>query len=79
MIVLLQLEVGHLRAPQASAEDHEKQRAVHRMGDLGKEPLDLLAGEGFGQGAPAPDKVTGLDGIPAHQLLLHAKGKKVLH
>ena len=48
------------------------------MGDLGKEPLDLLTGEGFGQGVPAPDKVTGLHGIPAHQLLLHAKGKKVL-
>jgi hypothetical protein len=40
--------------------------------------LDLLTGEGFGQGAPAPDKVTRLDGIPAHQLLFHAKGKKVL-
>src|SRR5262245_54162794 len=26
---LLQLEVGHLRDPQATAEDHEKQRAVH--------------------------------------------------
>jgi len=39
--------------------------------------LDLLAGEGFGQGAPTPDKVTGLHGIPSYQLLLHAKGKKV--
>src|SRR5262252_7339514 len=77
-IDLLQLEVGHLRDPQSTAEDHEKQRAVHRMGDLGKEPLDLLAGEGFGQGASTPDKVTGLDRIPAYPLLLQAKGKKVL-
>jgi hypothetical protein len=77
-IDLLQLELCHLGDPEATAEDHEKQRTIHRMGDLAKEPLDLLTGEGFGQGAPAPDKVTGLDGIPSHQLLLHAKGKKVL-
>ena len=57
-IDLLQLEVGHLGDPEATAEDHQKQRAVHRMGDLGKEPLDLLTGEGFGQGMPTPDKVT---------------------
>jgi hypothetical protein len=48
------------------------------MGNLGKEPLDLLTGEGFGQGTPTPDKVTGLDGIPAYPLLLQAKGEKVL-
>ena len=48
-IDLLQLEVGHLGDPETTAEDHEKQRAVHRMGDLGKEPLDLLTGEGLGQ------------------------------
>src|SRR5499427_1793456 len=77
-IDLLQFEVGHLGDPKSTAEDHEKQRAVHWMSDLGKEPLDLLAGEGFGQGAPTPDKVTGLHGIPSYQLLLYAKGKKVL-
>jgi hypothetical protein len=77
-IDLLQLEVGHLRDPQSTAEDHEKQRAVHRMGDLGKQPLHLLAGEGFGQGAPAPDKVTGLHRITSYELLVETKVKKML-
>ena len=53
---LLQLGVGHLGDPEATAENHEKQRAIHRMGDLGKEPLHLLAGEGFGQGCPRRTK-----------------------
>src|SRR5882762_6007609 len=48
------------------------------MGDLSKEPLHLLPGEGFGQGAPAPDKMTGLHGIASHELLLEAKVKKML-
>src|SRR2546426_3012405 len=48
------------------------------MSDLGKEPLDLLPGERFGQGTPAPDKVTGLDGIAGHDLLLQTKVKKML-
>src|SRR4029450_10461274 len=33
-IDLLQLEVGYLRDPEATAEDHEKQRAVHSMAAL---------------------------------------------
>ena len=77
-IDLLQLEGSHLGDAEATAEDHAKQGTIHRMSDLGKEPLDLRTGEGFGQGAPTPDKVARLHGIPAHQLLLHAKGKKVL-
>ena len=52
-IDLLQLEVGHLGDPETTAEDHQKQRAVHRMGDLGKEPLDLLAGRALGGDAHA--------------------------
>src|SRR6516164_2908778 len=77
-IDLLQLEGSHLGDAEATAEDHEKQGTIHRMGDLGKESLDLLPGEGFGQGAPTPNKVAGLHRIPVHQLLLQAKGKKVL-
>ena len=69
-INLLQLQPGHLRDAQATAEYHQKQRAVHRMGDLAKQQLDLLPGERFGQGTPAPDKVTGLDGIAGHNLLI---------
>src|SRR5918994_1394733 len=45
---------------------------------VGKEPLDLLPGERFRQGAPAPDKVTGLDGMASAQLLVHTKVKKML-
>jgi hypothetical protein len=30
--------------------------------------LDLLPGEGFGEGTPAPHKVTRLDRVPPHQL-----------
>src|SRR4029434_5937965 len=48
------------------------------MLDLGKQALDLLAGQGFGQGTPPPHKVTGLDGVPQHPLLVQAKVKKVL-
>ena len=77
-IDLLQLELGHLRNAQATAEYHEKQGAVHRMIDLTKQPLDLLQGERLGQGAPTSDKVTRLDGIAGHQLLVQAKVKKVL-
>ena len=47
------------------------------MGDLAKQPLDLLPGERFGQGTPAPDKVTGLDGIAGHNLLIQTKVKKM--
>src|SRR4029434_11131378 len=54
------------------------QRAVHRMGDEAKQSLHLLQGERFGQGTPAPDKVTGLDGITRHELLLQTKVKKML-
>jgi hypothetical protein len=77
-IDLLQCELCDLGDPQATAEHAQKQGAVHGMGDLRKEPLHLLAGKRLRQGAPAPDKVTGLDGVPAHQLLVQAKGKKVL-
>ena len=77
-IDLLQLELGHLRDAQPTAEHHQKQGAVHRMVDLGKQALDLLAGERFGQGTPTPHKVTGLDGVPHHPLLVQAKVKKVL-
>src|SRR2546426_4991983 len=48
------------------------------MLDLGKQALHLLAGQGFGQGTPTPHKVTGLDGVPQHPLLVQAKVKKVL-
>jgi len=47
------------------------------MVDLGKQALDLRAGEGCGEGTPTPDKVTGLDGVPHHPLLVQAKVKKV--
>src|SRR5882762_3615175 len=77
-IDLLQLELGHLRDTQPTAEHHQKQRAVHGMGDLGKEPLDVLPGEGFGQGAPAPDTMTRLDGIAPDVLLLQTEVKKML-
>jgi len=43
---------------EPTPEHHEKQRTIQGMIDLGKQPLDLLTGERFGQGAPAPDKVT---------------------
>jgi hypothetical protein len=46
------------------------------MVDLGKEPLDLLPGKGFGQEAPAPDKMTRLDGIAPDALLLQTEVKK---
>ena len=77
-INMLQFELGHLGDPQPTAEHAQKQGAVHGMGDLRKELLHLLAGTCFGQGAPAPDKVTGFDGVPAYSLLVEAKGKKVL-
>ena len=41
-INLLQLEPGHLGDAQATAEYHQKQRAVHRMGDAAKQSLHLL-------------------------------------
>ena len=77
-INLLQLELGHLRDAQSTAEHHQKQGPVHGMVDLGKEALDLLPREGFGQGTPAPHKVTRLDRVPHHQLLVQAIVKKVL-
>src|SRR6266849_5480186 len=49
------------------------------MVDLGKQPLDLLPGEGVRQGAPTPDKVTGLDRIASHELLVETKVKKMFH
>ena len=48
------------------------------MIDLGKEPLHLLAREGFGQRTPAPDKVAGFDRVPHHELLVQAIGEKML-
>jgi hypothetical protein len=48
------------------------------MVDLGEEPLDLFSGEGFRQGAPTPDNVTGLDGMALDELLVQAKVKKML-
>ena len=48
------------------------------MGDLCKEPLDLLPSKGFGEGTPAPDKMTGFDRIAGHPLLVEAKVKKML-
>src|SRR6266481_8396817 len=77
-IDLLQLELSHLRDAQPTAQHHEKQGAVHRMVDLAKQLLDVLSGEGFGQGMPAPDKMTRLDGITSHDLLVEAKVKKML-
>src|SRR5262245_54829285 len=77
-INLLQLELRHLRDPQSTAEDHQKQGPVHWMSDPGKEPWDLLPGEGFGQGTPAPHKVTRLDRVAHHQLLVQAIIKKML-
>ena len=47
------------------------------MGDAAKQSLHLLQGERFGQGTPAPNKVTGLDGIASHDLLLQTKVKKM--
>jgi hypothetical protein len=77
-VEMFQLELGHFRDTQPTAEDHQKQGAVHRMLDLGKQALDLLAGERFGQGAPAPYKVARLDRIAADELLVEAKVKKML-
>src|SRR5262249_23311707 len=77
-IDLLQLELGHLRDAQPTAEYHQKQRAVRGMGDLGKEPLDVLPGESFGQGAPAPDKMTRLHRIAPDALLVQTEVKKML-
>ena len=77
-IDLLQLELGDLRDAQPTAEHDQKQGSVHRMVNLGKQPLHLLAGERFGEGTPPPHKVTGLDGVPRHPLLVQAKVKKVL-
>jgi hypothetical protein len=75
-INLLQRELSHLRNTQSTAEDHQKQGPVHGMGDLGKAALDLLPREGFGQGTPAPHKVTRLDWVAHHQLLVQAIIKK---
>src|SRR6266446_3495058 len=77
-IDLLQFELGDLGDPQATAEHDQKQGAVHGMGDLRKEPLHLCPSQGFGEGAPAPDKMTGLDWIACHPLLVEAKVKKML-
>jgi hypothetical protein len=49
------------------------------MIDLSKQPLDLLTGEGFGQGASAPHEMTRLDRIAPDELLVQAKVKKMLH
>jgi hypothetical protein len=76
-IDLLQGELGDLGDPQATAEHAQKQGAVQGMGDLRKEPLDLRSSQGFGEGAPAPDKMTGLDRIARHPLLVEAKVKKM--
>jgi hypothetical protein len=48
------------------------------MVDLAKQLLDLRSGEGFGQGMPAPDKMTRLDGMTSHDLVVEAKVKKML-
>ena len=76
-IDMIQLELGHFRDTQPTAEDHEKQGTVHRMVDLSKQALDLLAGQGFRQGTPPPHKVPGLDGVPQYPLLVQTKVKKV--
>ena len=50
---------------------------IRGIRNLGKEPLDVLPGQGFGQGAPAPDKMTRLDGIAPDALLLQTEVKKM--
>src|SRR5439155_7420203 len=77
-IELLQCELRHLGDPQAAAEHDRKQGAVHGMGDLRKELLDLRPSQGFGEGAPTSDKMAGLDRIARHPLLVEAKVKKML-
>src|SRR5712691_4987843 len=67
----------HSLPPQAAGQPERFSRTVHRMVDLGKQPLDLLPREGFRQGAPTPDKVTGLDRIASHELLVETKVKKM--
>jgi hypothetical protein len=48
------------------------------MGNVGKEPLDLLPGERFRQGPPTSDEMAGLDGIARDELLVKTKVKKML-
>src|SRR5438128_6515522 len=76
-INLLQLKPGHLRDAQATAEYHQKQRAVHRIGDLAKQQLDLLPGERSGQATPAPDKATRRNAMAGHTLPLPTERKKM--
>ena len=75
-IDLLQFELDHRGDPQSTAEHDQKQGAVHGMGDRRKEALHLLPSKGFGEGAPAPDQMTGLDRIARHPLLVEAQVKK---
>jgi hypothetical protein len=63
---------------ETTPEHHQKQRAIQGMVDLGKQPRDLLPGEGFGQGAPAPDEMTRLDGIAPDELLVQTTVKNML-
>jgi hypothetical protein len=62
-INLREFALCDLRDAQATAQQHQKQGAVHRMDDLRKEPLPLVPGERFRQGAPASYTVTGLHGL----------------
>ena len=48
------------------------------MVNAGEEPLDLLSGQGFGQGPPTSDEMTRLDGIARDQLLVETHVKKML-
>ena len=74
-----ELELRRLRDAQPAAEHHQTQGPIHRMVDLGKQPLDLLPGERFRQGPPTPDERTGLDGIALDQLLVETHVKKMPH
>ena len=77
-VKMVELELGRLRDAQPTAENYQKQSSIHRMVDLGEEPLDLLPGEGFGQGPPASDEMTGLDGIARDELFVETHVKKML-
>jgi hypothetical protein len=75
---MVELELRRLRDAQPAAEHHQKQGPIHRMVDSGEEPLDLFSGQGFGQGPPTSDEMTGLDGIALDELLIETHVKKML-
>src|ERR1700752_206137 len=77
-VKMVELELRRLRDAQPAAAHHQQQGPIHRMVDAGEESLDLRSGEGFGQGPPTSDEITGIYGIAPDKLLVETHVKKML-